>query len=99
MPSGNSPSPPDGFGVADGRLKLPARVALAALHLNVISHELPLATVQIPRDGFALCKMIAGALTLGAAPSEIGIFLDIAALADVRFAPEAVIARTLDSIL
>ena len=73
-PSGNSPSPSDGFGVADGRLKLPAGVALAALHLNVISHELPLATVQIPRDGFALRKMIAGALTLGAALPRLAFF-------------------------
>jgi hypothetical protein len=39
---GNSPSPSDGFGVADGRLKLPAGVALAAVHLNIFSHELRL---------------------------------------------------------
>jgi hypothetical protein len=74
MPSGNSPSPSDGFGVADGRLKPSAGVALAALYLNVFSKELPLATVQMQRDGFALRKMMAGALTLRVAPSEIGIF-------------------------
>jgi hypothetical protein len=54
MPSGNSPSPSEGFGVADGRPKLRAGVALAALHLNVFSHEFLLATVQIPRDGVGL---------------------------------------------
>ena len=64
--------------MADGRPKLRAGVALAALHLNVFSHELLSATVQIPRDGFApplvLRELMAAALTLGTATSEIGIF-------------------------
>jgi hypothetical protein len=88
MPSENSPSLSDGFGVAHGRLKLRAGVALAALHLNVFSHELPLATVQIPRDGFAplvLRELMAAALTLGAATSDMAL-ADVAALANVRFA-------------
>jgi hypothetical protein len=53
MPSGNSPSPSDGFG--------------------------------------ALRELMPVALTLGAATSEIG--MDIAALANVRFAPRAVVQR------
>jgi hypothetical protein len=78
MPSENSPSLSDGFGVAHGRLKLRAGVALAALHLNVFSHELPLATVQIPRDGFAPLAL-----------RELMAVAYVAALANVRLAPEA----------
>jgi hypothetical protein len=53
-PPGNSPSPSDGFGAADGRLKLRAGVAFAALNLNVFTYDLLLATFQMPRDDFAL---------------------------------------------
>jgi len=49
-----------------------------------------LATDQIPRDGFALRKMMAGAPTLGR-PLPNWHFSDIAPLADDRFAPEAAI--------
>jgi hypothetical protein len=97
MPSENSPSLSDGFGVAHGRLKLRAGVALAALHLNVFSHELPLATVQIRRDGFAplvLRELMAVALTLGATTSDMAL-ADVAALANVRFAQKATLPRSL----
>jgi hypothetical protein len=52
-----------------------------------------LATVQIPRDGFAplvLRELMAVALTLGAATSDMAL-ADVAALANVRFAPGAAI--------
>ena len=62
MRSGNSSSPSDGFRLADRR----AGVGLAAHNFNVFSHELPLATVQIPRNGELM------AVALVAATSEIG---------------------------
>ena len=66
----------DGFGVADGRPKLGAGVALAVLHFNVFSHELPFATrLDTARRLCAplgLRELKAVALTLVAATSEIG---------------------------
>jgi hypothetical protein len=88
MPSGNSPSPSDGFGVADGRLKLPAGVARA---LSTSAYQ--------PRASFGhrsvtarrLRAMMAGAPTFGR-PFPNWHFSDIAPLADVRFAPIAAVA-------
>jgi hypothetical protein len=44
---GNCELGPDSLGVTDGCLWLRAGVGLTALHLNVLGHELPTATIEI----------------------------------------------------
>jgi len=65
------PWPSRGLRVADGCLELWAGVALTTLDLNVFGHQLPLASVQVAGDCFALRfqAQAAASLFVGGEPS------------------------------